>query len=365
MASAQIQNTYESAINTINPRKAVGGLHRLFINYAKFFEEGGSASDPEDRAERDVEAARKVFEKAIKVNFKRVDDLAEVWCEWAEMEVRNENYDEAIKVMQRATNMSSYDKRKLNAIAYHDDNLSAQQRLIKSLKLWSFYVDLEESIGSVETTKLVYDRIFELKIANAQTVINYANFLEENQYFEESFKIYERGISLFGYPIAFELWNIFLIKFTKRYGGTKIERTRDLFEQALEECPPKYAKPLYLMYGTFEEEHGLARRAMNIYRRATEAVEPQDRFEVRTFIMCFFPSKAANVCSFVFRCMKFLLPKRRVTLVCPLLELSTRKPSKCYQISRLQKCVCASRLWSVNWAKSIEQELFMHMARNC
>lgn len=197
------------------------------------------------------------------------------------MEVRNENYDEALKVMQRATNMSSYDKRKLNSISYHDDHLSAQTRLIKSLKLWSFYVDLEESIGSVETTKAVYDRIFELKIANAQTVINYANFLEENQYFEESFKIYERGISLFGYPIAFELWNIFLIKFTKRYGGSKIERTRDLFEQALEECPAKYAKPLYLMYGAFEEEHGLARRAMNIYKRATEAVEPQDRFEVR------------------------------------------------------------------------------------
>lgn len=41
----------------------------------------------------------------------------------------------------------------------------------------------------VETTKAVYDRIFELKIANAQVVINYANFLEENEYWEESFKV--------------------------------------------------------------------------------------------------------------------------------------------------------------------------------
>lgn len=67
--------------------------------------------------------------------------------------------------------------------------LPPQTRLFKSLKLWSFYVDLEESIGSVETTKVVYDKIFELKIANAQIVINYANFLEENQYWEESFKV--------------------------------------------------------------------------------------------------------------------------------------------------------------------------------
>lgn len=68
-------------------------------------------------------------------------------------------------------------------------SLSPQARLFKSLKLWSFYVDLEESIGSVETTKVVYDKIFELKIANAQIVINFANFLEENQYWEESFKV--------------------------------------------------------------------------------------------------------------------------------------------------------------------------------
>lgn len=47
--------------------------------------------------------------------------------------------------------------------------------------------------------------------------MNYAAFLEENQYFEESFKVYERGVELFTYPVAFELWNIYLSKFVKRY----------------------------------------------------------------------------------------------------------------------------------------------------
>jgi pre-mRNA-splicing factor SYF1 len=64
-----------------------------------------------------------------------------------------------------------------------------QSRLFKSLKLWSFYVDLEESIGTVESTKAVYDKIMELKIANAQVIVNYAQFLEENKYYEESFKV--------------------------------------------------------------------------------------------------------------------------------------------------------------------------------
>lgn len=30
-----------------------------------------------------------IFERAVKVPFKHVDDLASVWCEWAELELRN------------------------------------------------------------------------------------------------------------------------------------------------------------------------------------------------------------------------------------------------------------------------------------
>src|SRR5690348_10295383 len=81
--------------------------------------------------------------------------------------------------------------------------LSAQARLFKSIKLWSFYVDLEESIGTVESTKAVYDKILDLRIANAQIIVNYASFLEENKYFEESFKVYERGVELFTFPVSF------------------------------------------------------------------------------------------------------------------------------------------------------------------
>jgi pre-mRNA-splicing factor SYF1 len=62
-------------------------------------------------------------------------------------------------------------------------SIPVQSRLFKSLKLWSFY------IGSVEATKVIYDKVMELKIANAQTIVNYAQFLEENKYFEESFRV--------------------------------------------------------------------------------------------------------------------------------------------------------------------------------
>lgn len=187
------------------------------------------------------------------------------------------NYEEAIRLMQRATTVAKNTK-----IDYYNDSLPPQTRLFKSLKLWSFYSDLEESVGSVESAKAVYDKIMELKIANAQTIVNYATFLEENKYYEESFKVYERGIEVFNFPIAFEIWNIYLSKFVKRFGGSKLERTRDLFEQALENCPPKFCKPLYLMYAKLEEEHGLAKRAMGIYDRAASTVQDADKFQMYT-----------------------------------------------------------------------------------
>lgn len=261
----EIVQTYTDAITAIQPRKAVGKFHELWVNYAKFYEEGG-----------DLETARIIMEKAVKVPFKTVAELAEMWCEWAEMELRNENFDRAVEIMAKATMAP-----KRSTVDYFDETLTPQQRVHKSWKLWSFYVDLVESVSTLEETKKVYERIFELRIATPQTVVNFANLLEENKYFEESFKVYERGLDLFNYPVAFELWNLYLTKAVDRKIG--IERLRDLFEQALEGCPPKFAKVLYLMYGSLEEERGLARHAMRIYERATRAVSDENRFEMFNF----------------------------------------------------------------------------------
>lgn len=77
-----------------------------------------------------------------------------------------------------------------------------------------FYADLEESLGTfdvciddfaitssrcavsylcflslIQSTKAVYNRIIDLRIANPQIIINFTMFLEENHYFEEAFKV--------------------------------------------------------------------------------------------------------------------------------------------------------------------------------
>ncbi|KAI8139847.1 hypothetical protein BJV82DRAFT_672217 [Fennellomyces sp. T-0311] len=265
----KVVETYTRAMQTINPKKVHGKLQQLYVKFARFYEDGD-----------DLVSARAIFDKAVKVNYKTVNDLAEVWCEYAEMELRHDHFDEALDVMARATTTPRIPGVNPKMINFNDETLPVQSRVFKSLTLWSFYVDLEESVGTVESTKAVYDKIMDLRIVNPQIVVNYGTFLEENSYFEDSFKVYERGIEIFGWPIAFELWNIYLQRFMKRYGGSKLERARDLFEQALDKCPPKYAKPIFLMYGQLEEEHGLARHAMRIYDRATKGVADEDRLEM-------------------------------------------------------------------------------------
>jgi pre-mRNA-splicing factor SYF1 len=261
----QVVQTYTDAIAAVQPKKAVGPFHQLWANYAKFYERGS-----------DLRNSRIILEKAVKVPFKSVAELADMWIEWAEMELRHENFDDAVRIMAKAVQAP-----KRSTVDYFDETLSPQQRVHKSWKLWSFYVDLIESVGSLDETRKVYERIFELRIATPQTVVNYANVLEDHKYYEESFKIYERGLDLFSYPVAFELWNLYLTKAVDRKIG--IERLRDLFEQAVEGCPPKFAKVLYLMYGNLEEERGLARHAMRIYERATRAVADEDRADMFNF----------------------------------------------------------------------------------
>ncbi|KAL5349263.1 pre-mRNA-splicing factor syf1 [Pseudogymnoascus australis] len=261
----EVVQTYTDAIAAVQPKKAIGQFHELWVNYAKVYENGGDLRD-----------ARLILEKAVKVPFKSVAELAELWIEWAEMELRNENFEGAVNVMAKAVQAP-----KRSTVDYFDESLSPQQRVHKSWKLWSFYVDLVESVSTLEETRNIYERIFELRIATPQTVVNYANLLEESKYFEESFKIYERGLDLFSYPVAFELWNLYLTKAVDR--KISIERLRDLFEQAVEGCPPRFAKVLYLMYGNLEEDRGLARHAMRIYERATRAVSDEDRADMFNF----------------------------------------------------------------------------------
>ncbi|KAG5627434.1 hypothetical protein H5410_012652 [Solanum commersonii] len=258
--------TFTEAVRTIDPMKAVGKPHTLWVAFAKLYEN-----------HKDIANARVIFDKAVQVNYKTVDHLASVWCEWAEMELRHRNFKGALELMRRATAEPTVEvKRRVAA----DGNEPVQIKLHRSLRLWLLFVDLEESLGSLESTRVVYERILDLRIATPQIIINYAVLLEDHKYFEDAFKVYERGVKIFKYPHVKDIWVTYLSKFVKRYGKSKLERARELFEHAVEQTPADAVKPLYLQYAKLEEDYGLAKRAMRVYDQATKAVPANEKLSM-------------------------------------------------------------------------------------
>jgi len=78
----EIIQTYTEAVQTVEPKSAVGRLQNLWVDFAKFYENN-----------KQLEDSRIIFEKATHVAFLKVDDLAAVWCEWVEMELRHDEHD--------------------------------------------------------------------------------------------------------------------------------------------------------------------------------------------------------------------------------------------------------------------------------
>lgn len=74
-----IVSTFTEAVQTVDAKQANGKYHMLWIEFAKFYEKNGQ-----------LDEAKFVFERAIKSNYKTVDELSMVWCEWIEMELRHE-----------------------------------------------------------------------------------------------------------------------------------------------------------------------------------------------------------------------------------------------------------------------------------
>lgn len=76
----------------MQPKLQVGRLSNLWVAFAKFYEEGGQLDDVSGFPSKNnypFAQARSVFEKALQAPYSKVDELAMVWCEFAELEIRH------------------------------------------------------------------------------------------------------------------------------------------------------------------------------------------------------------------------------------------------------------------------------------
>ena len=82
-----------------------------------------------------------------------------------------------------------------------------------NLKIWSLYLDFEKNLGSLDSIKNAYKKCIDLKVASPFILITYANFLEENKFYEEQFKVFETGLTLYTWPTLYDIWILYLSKF--------------------------------------------------------------------------------------------------------------------------------------------------------
>ncbi|CAL5043584.1 unnamed protein product [Urochloa decumbens] len=180
---------YAEAVRTVDPMKATGKPHTLWLAFAKMYEGRGMLA-----------SAREVFRRATQVSFKSADDLADVWCERAEMELRHQNHEAAIELLRA------------------------------------------RRAGPDQAAQRIHD----LGLATPLLVLSHAALLRQHSRFEDAFRVYERGVRSFKHPHAEPIWAAYLAAFVERYGKTKPERVRDLFEDAVRHAPPEAKKAVFL-----------------------------------------------------------------------------------------------------------------------
>ena len=106
--------TFTEALKAVDAVKAVGKASKLWIKFATFYEQYG-----------EIENANVVFYKASQQEFKSVDELSLVYCEWAEMHIRHNNINSAIQILK-----------------YGVGNKKPKQNLVNNIRAWHFYIDL-------------------------------------------------------------------------------------------------------------------------------------------------------------------------------------------------------------------------------
>ena len=98
----------------------------------------------------------------------------------------------------------------------------------------------------------------------------------EYKYFSDSFM----GVELFAFPVPFKIWNIYLSKFIT-FSDHFLEwvQTGTCTRSALEKCPPKSCRPLFLIYGLKRIKVSL-KDQLSFTIGATQVVNDEDKFEV-------------------------------------------------------------------------------------
>ena len=235
----------------------------LWIGYALFHEAGERFSE-----------ARSAFRAATRIPFESADELASIWIAFIKMELRLGNGRGALTVCRAALSVPP------PGVVHDYEMLPEPTRVCKNKQIWTLYADLEKKFGTDATRMAMVRHLRKLGMAGPQHFIKEAIAFAKDLDYERAFKAHEIAISLSKAPEVLGLWMELLTGFVQRFGKSKPEETRSLFERILERIPAEMTKDVFLLYARFEEDQGQPQVAMEVFRMAELSVPVEDRKDV-------------------------------------------------------------------------------------
>lgn len=270
---------YTRAIQAVDAVKATHGRkHTLWLAFANYYEQSG-----------DLASARRTLEDALvdEGSFRTPEDVAAVWSEFAEMELRAGELVNATNVLRRAV---SFDSRPDPSQRPSVEDEKPTVAVKRSRRLWLFLIDMLRSGENADDMTAAHTQMLDARVATPSSILHGAEYLEDRRLFERAFRLYDRAATALAWPEAAQIWVIYLFKFIERYGSKRVERARDLFEEAIRSAPTikssgvsfphPQVKILYVMYAEMEERFSTSRHALAVLERGARAVREEDRAEL-------------------------------------------------------------------------------------
>ncbi|GIQ88222.1 hypothetical protein KIPB_010426 [Kipferlia bialata] len=116
-----------------------------------------------------------------------------------------------------------------------------------------------------------------------QMIMNCAHMLHEAGRLDDCFRVLETGVSVFPFPEVLDIWTYYTTRLARAIGKTDVERVRDCYYSATQQCPPNLpcAALVYFLWARWEKAEGRPRRALEVLQDGADAVEVhQSRYEL-------------------------------------------------------------------------------------
>ena len=261
----QVVSTFTEGLMTVdvNSKNLVGRISTLWCEFGRYY----------FTTLKDIPNGRLVFEKAIKYNFKTVDDLSNVWIEWILLELKSAVVDMDSPEDVRWTMVVETARRAISQYRGSPKS-TVQSELYKSVKLWNLVIDIEESLSTPQLVRAIYTSMTDLGVITPALILSWAQFEQSQSMFENTIRVLEKGIGMFPWPHCRDIWVFYLnlvlvpeknlLSKKKRTRVLSTERIRDLFDQVITACPGKFLAPFLFLCFKFELDRGMARTCISI-----------------------------------------------------------------------------------------------------